>query len=522
MTNQIKKTVFASDWPVVQTAAGQILGCVVDEVYTFRGVEYATAGRYQPPQKPQPWTGIREATVYGDTCPSGILMESTIYSTHRSWKASESCQNLNIWSPEFNAEARLPVMVWLHGGGYSSGSSIDEAVTDGIELARHGEVVVVSVNHRLNVLGFLDLSAFGERFIDSGNLGMADIIAALAWVRENIAQFGGDPDNVTLFGQSGGGGKIMTLMQMPAADGLYHRAIIQSGVMTLQQNMTKARQFGRKTAKLLGLTPSTIDEICNMPFNKISQAAQTVAQYPGFDMPMGLMSLAPVNDGKNVLGNYLDAGFRDEVRSIPIMVGSCIGELALFSPSGLKKPIYPEVNKDLISREDKIDCLRRRFGEDTDAVVEAFSKAYPEIDIIYAIDTDSMVRIDTLRYAAARAQASSADVYCYLMTYRVKARGGKLAWHGADLPFVFGNAAKSEIMCTGGDEILPLMTAMRDAWSGFARYGKPMHDLMPSWPPFTEEIPATMLFDTTCRVAIGHDRDLLPKLAEKTGGEHER
>ena len=512
MDNPIKKTVFASDWPVVQTASGKLLGCVIDSIYTFRGVEYAAAGRYQLPRRLQPWSGIRESVVFGDTCPSGFLMQSTIYSTHRSWRASDNCQNLNIWTPRLGVEARLPVMVWLHGGGYSSGSAIDDVVTDGPELARTGEVVVVTVNHRLNVLGFLDLSDFGDNFAGSGNLGMDDIVAALTWVRENIAQFGGDPGNVTLFGQSGGGGKIMTLMQMPAADGLYHRAIIQSGIMTIQQNRDQARQFGNKTVELLGLTPSTIDEIHDLPFEKILHAAQTAAQSPEFDLPMGLVSLAPVNDGKDILGNYLSNGFREEVRSIPVLVGSCLGEMSLFGRGGIKKPVYPEIDKSLISREEKLDCLHRYFGEDAEIITEEFIKAYPEIDILYAIDTDAILRPDVLRYAAARAQASSAEVYCYLMTYQIKARGGKLAWHGADMPFVFGTSANSEIMCTGGDEIAGLTAVMREAWVSFARAGKPNHDLLPPWPAFTAEGPATMLLDTVCQVAVGHDQELVPLL----------
>jgi para-nitrobenzyl esterase len=515
MNYKIRKTVYESDYPVVQTAAGKLLGCVAGGIYTFRGVDYAAADRYQAPQKIQPWEGIREATVFGNICPSDFLMQSTVYSTHQYWPAGERCQNLNIWTPCLEKNARLPVMFWLHGGGYSSGSSIDEAITQGDELAKHGQVVVVSINHRLNCFGFLDLSDFGDKYANSGNLGMMDIVAALQWVNENISQFGGDPDNVTLFGQSGGGGKIMTLMQMPAADGLYHKAIIQSGAMARQQPKDKARQLGRLTVESLGLTPASIDEICRLPFEDLTGAVQEASRRPELNLPMGLMSLAPVNDNEYVLGNYIDSGFRSEVEGIPVMVGSCLAEMAVFGPGGLKKAQYPEINKAQISAAAKLECLNRKYGDDAGKIASKFVEAYPEIDVTYAIDVDAHFRSDILDYAASRASASSAGVYNYLMTYLVKVRGGKLPWHGADLPFVFHHAEHSEVMCTGGDEILPLMEAMSGAWAAFARTGNPNLELLPEWPPFSSERPATMLFDTTCKVVEGHDRELLPLLQKR-------
>ena len=223
--------VFRSDeTTVVETVKGKIKGFFCDDLYIFKGIPYAKAERFRKPEPADPWEGELDATSFGYVCPllSQEPPSGELLVPHRYWLMDERCQNLNIWTPGLDGRKR-PVLVWLHGGGFESGSAIEHLAYEGENMSRYGDAVVVSVNHRLNLLGYLDLSSLGEAFADSGNCGGDDIIAALCWVRDNIAAFGGDPDNVTLFGQSGGGAKITTLLQTPAADGLYHKGIPASG-----------------------------------------------------------------------------------------------------------------------------------------------------------------------------------------------------------------------------------------------------------------------------------------------------
>ena len=217
---------------VVETTQGKIRGYEYRNLSVFKGVPYAQAKRFHAPEPVEPWEGVLDTTSFGYVCPLLDMPKPNgeLLVPHRYWIMNENCQNLNIWTPGCDDKAR-PVMVWLHGGGFAAGSAIEHIAYEGENMAIHGDVVVVTINHRLNVLGFCDLSAFGEEYANSGNAGMDDIIAALQWIHDNIAKFGGDPANVTLFGQSGGGAKITTLLQMPAADGLFAKGINMSGVI---------------------------------------------------------------------------------------------------------------------------------------------------------------------------------------------------------------------------------------------------------------------------------------------------
>lgn len=221
---------------VAQTQAGKVQGYVQNGVVTYKGVPYATAERFMPPQKVANWQGEKLALTYGEVCPQVPMGGRSFFFTGPEMTEGESCLNLNVWSPSVSDGKKRAVMVWIHGGGFQSGASNDLDSYDGANLARTGDVVVVSVNHRLNAMGFLDLSAYGDQFKQSANLGMQDLVASLEWVKENIAQFGGDPNNVTIFGESGGGAKVLTLMAMPSAKGLFHKAVVQSGAVEKNGN----------------------------------------------------------------------------------------------------------------------------------------------------------------------------------------------------------------------------------------------------------------------------------------------
>ena len=221
---------------IVETCFGKVRGAQYDGMYVFKGIPYAEAERFHAPHAPKKWNNIYDCTVYGCVSPLLHFMPPRgdhLLIPHQYWVQGENCQNLNVWTGSINSDVRKPVLVWIHGGGFSDGSSIEAPFYNGLNFAKHNDCVFVSLNHRLNIFGYLDVSSYGEEYYNSGNNGQMDLIEALKWVRDNIGKFGGDPDNVTIMGQSGGGGKVSTLLSMPAADGLYHKAVIMSGILSL-------------------------------------------------------------------------------------------------------------------------------------------------------------------------------------------------------------------------------------------------------------------------------------------------
>ena len=219
------------DYPIVETKEGKLHGFLLDGIFNFYGVKYAEAKRFHQPTPVQPWEGVKDATTYGATCPNtwDSLPKGELRTPHRYWPQDEDCLNLNIWTKSLDPDAKKPVIVWIHGGAYAAGSALEMVAYEGDALTEYGDVVTVTLNHRLNILGFFDLSSFGEEYANSANVGLADLVAALQWIHNNLAAFGGDPENVTIFGQSGGGGKVCNLLQIPAADGLFHKAYMMSG-----------------------------------------------------------------------------------------------------------------------------------------------------------------------------------------------------------------------------------------------------------------------------------------------------
>lgn len=269
---------------VAETEAGKVSGYIDNGVYIYKGIPYATAERFMPPVPVEKWEGVRSSRAYGPTCPqaerAGWRSDEIAFAFD--WDdgyPGEDCLRVNIWTKGLDKQQKRPVMVWLHGGGYSAGSGQELPGYDGANLARKGDVVVVTLNHRLNVLGFLDLSAYGEKYAQSGNVGLLDLVAALKWVHNNIANFGGDPDNVTIFGQSGGGGKVSTLLATPAAKGLFHKAIVQSGSMLRTMESSYSRRIGAATVEILGLKSHNIDQIKEVPYKELLAAGEkAVAQ----------------------------------------------------------------------------------------------------------------------------------------------------------------------------------------------------------------------------------------------------
>lgn len=319
---------------VAETEAGKVSGYIDNGVYIYKGIPYATAERFMPPVPVEKWEGVRSSRAYGPTCPqaerAGWRSDEIAFAFD--WDdgyPGEDCLRVNIWTKGLDKQQKRPVMVWLHGGGYSAGSGQELPGYDGANLARKGDVVVVTLNHRLNVLGFLDLSAYGEKYAQSGNVGLLDLVAALKWVHANIANFGGDPNNVTIFGQSGGGGKVSTLLATPAAKGLFQKAIVQSGSMLRTMESSYSRRIGAATVEILGLKSHNIDQIKEVPYKELLAAgekavAQVKKEVEKDGVHTFIFGWAPTVDGV-VLPAQPEASI-ELSKDIPMMIGTTLHE----------------------------------------------------------------------------------------------------------------------------------------------------------------------------------------------------
>lgn len=495
---------------VATTTSGKVAGYTRDGINIFKGIPYAKAERFGAPEAPDAWKGVRSCRSFGPTSPQGKRAgwENDAIAFAFDWDdgySGEDCQRLNIWTAGIDDKKR-PVMVWLHGGGFAAGSGQELPGYDGAALAKGEDVVVVSLNHRLNALGFLDLSDFGGKYADSGNAGMLDIVAALQWVRDNIASFGGDPANVTIFGQSGGGGKVGTLMGMPAAEGLFHKAIVQSGSMLRMMNADNSRRIGRETAAILGLDASTIGAIDTIPYERLlaagEQAIARVKAEAGSEGGAFIFGWAPTVDGKNLPRHPFDGEAPAQSRDIPMIIGTTLHE---FSPS----TYVPSLRE--LPREKIIEQIKQRYGDNAEDFLNAFEKAYPGYKPVDLLDTDFMFRPSAVAQASAKAsQEGAAPVYMYMFAWESPVMDGRLrSTHCMEIPFVFANTDRHASMTGGGDDARRLGALMSKAWANFARSGNPNAEGLPEWPAYTPEGGATMIFDNESRVAANHDRELL-------------
>lgn len=491
------KTFRYDDVPVLSTTSGKLKGYFYDGTYIFKGVPYAHADRFQMPV-PSKWEGVRDATSYGFVCP--LMAQDTpsaeLMVPHRYWPMDEHCQNLNIWATDLNPRTPKPVIVWLHGGGYFAGSSIEQVAYDGRNMAVNGDVVVVSVNHRLNILGYLDLSPFGKKYENSGNAGHADLVAALQWVHDNISLFGGDPENVTIFGQSGGGMKVTDLMQIPAADGLFHRVLVMSGVANA--NLMPActgdgRQIVAALLAELGLTAEDAEKLETIPYAQLAQAYTKVS--PAVAMTGGYVGGGPLaNDWYR--GNPLQHGLREEARKIPMMVGSVFGEFS-FMPAPFDKKTITEAQTEAV--------LSRIYGEHTKKMIAAFRETYPDKHPSDLMFIDRVMRAPSKKLAALHA-GGSAGTYLYHFTLEFPL-GDKIAWHCSDIPFFFANTDKVEV-CSIPGVTEKLERQMFGAFMAFARTGVPAQAELPEWKSVTEDVQPTMVFDRECALRENYDDKL--------------
>ena len=496
---------------IVETTAGKICGTKEREVFAFKGVPYGadTEGscRFFPPRPKEAWRGTRYAGSYGPISPqSGVLVdENRPYAAVRAaghlglLPQSENCLVLNVWSPGVNDNSKRPVMVWLHGRGYAAGSG-SETMYNGANLAKLGDMVVVSINHRLNVFGYLHLTEIGgEAYSGSGIAGMLDADLALEWVRDNIETFGGNPGNVTIFGESGGGCKVAALMAMPTAEGLFHRGIIQSGALgAWSTEASVATELAEKVLAELNLSKAQVDKLREVPAQLLLKTADKVAAQSN-----NRMMLAPAVDGNYLPAHPFYPVAASTAADIPLMIGCNKDESALFlamDPKRLK-----------LTEQELHDRLAPGLGERTDTIIGAYQKSRPDAtpwDILIAVKSD-IERQNAIRLAQCKADGGTAPVYMYLFSYQSDFLGGLLkAGHGLEIPFVFNNTDDVPMAGQRPDRY-ELAEAMGLAWAAFARSGNPNHQGIPSWETFSSDHLATMIFDAPCRAEVDPGRNEL-------------
>jgi para-nitrobenzyl esterase len=519
-------SIVASDSAAIAgTTHGRVRGFVHGDLFIFRGIPYGAptsgARRFMAPAKPVPWTGVRSALAWGFASPQ-IPPEhwdkdevAFVYEWNPGAQ-DEDCLRVNVWTPGLDHRKRA-VMVWLHGGGFATGSGHEMNVYDGENLARH-DVVVVSLNHRVGAVGFLDLSSVGgERFAGSGNAGLLDIVAALEWVRDNIARFGGDPANVTIFGQSGGGGKVTALMAMPRARGLFHKAIVQSGSMRRMLTPDFSARLADAVLKETGAGKDRLEALQNMPFDRLVTAAAIAARkvYSAgdFSRPIDfsrhgeLNAWAPTVDGSILPEHPFWASAPAASAGVPLIVGSTLTEFGIgFENPGFEKTTLDEIRARIVKGHG------REHGQ---RILDAIRRGHPGASAakLSAVWFSSGVRHAAVQQAALKAAQGGAPAYLYWFAWDSPILDGRLhSFHCSEMPFVFDNTDRCDHMTGGGPEARALAARIRGAWVQFARTGSPNHSGLPAWPAFDAARRSTMVFDNACTVKDDPDGEELKAL----------
>jgi len=527
------KVVTSDQATVVEISTGKVRGFKRNGVYIFKGLPYgaSTSGvnRFMPPVKPEPWSGIRNALQYGRVCPS---QDSAHFNTdgknlansdedafvlHRvaaSTIPGEDCLRLNLWTPEIHGSHKRPVMVYMHGGGFSGGSGHDLLSYDGENLTRNHDVVVVTHNHRLNVYGYLNLQRLGgEEFVSSANVGMLDNVAVLAWVRENIARFGGDPGCVTIFGQSGGGGKVVALMAMPAAKGLFHRAIVQSGPFLKCLSPDYSARVADLVLAELGLSKSRVRELQAIPVDRLSGAAAEVmkkmpSQRSSIRQVYGEDNWGPTVDGGILPRHPFDPGAPEIAADVPLLTGSNLHEFV----NGLDRPEAQAMEMGELHR-----LMSQEFAERSSEIIDVYRRDYPRATPfdLYATIAAAPFRLPACVQASRKSALGGAPAYSYIYAWRTPVLDGRPGpFHGAEIAFTFDNAELCDHYSGGSDEAIVLSKQVSTAWVSFARTGNPNHANLPHWPKYTSEHRATMQFDRQCEVRNGPESLGLRLIAE--------
>jgi para-nitrobenzyl esterase len=473
---------------VVETASGRVRGQIYKGVSVFRGIPYAAstegANRFRPPQPVAPWTGVRECVDYGQTAPQmpGVLAEGGWEG--RRPEMGEDCLCLNVWTPALD-EGRRPVMVWLHGGGFEAGSG-SSLLYDATRLVLRGDVVVLTLNHRLALLGHCHLEdLLGESFAASANAGYLDLVAALHWVQTNVAGFGGDPGNVTIFGQSGGGRKVSLLTASPLARGLFHRAIVQSGSHLRLMSRELAHELAERLLARLGLTRHDARKLQELPWRELRRASRDV----------GLATrqrFSPTLDKTTFAAHPWDPDAPPTAADIPMLIGTCRTELS--NQLGTEETFALD--------EPGLATRLAAFVPEPDVpeVIALFKRTNPGAspsELFFKITTARGYYRDSVLQTETKARQGGAPVYSYRLMWRTPIEGGRrITPHSLDLPFMFDNVARApQMVGAPSAQTAAMATMMSESWLAFARSGDPGHAGLPRWIPYDLKTRTVMLFD---------------------------
>ncbi|WP_420841182.1 carboxylesterase/lipase family protein [Aquiflexum gelatinilyticum] len=497
------------DIAVAETTFGKIRGYRLNGVYTFLGVPYGanTAGknRFMPPQKSEKWEGVKDTIWWGNTAPQ--IMDNRYANVHYSfadhWNyddLSEDCLKLNVWTNAIADGKKRPVLVWLHGGGFTNGNAIEQDGYHGENFAKNGDMVFVSINHRLGPIGFTDLSRVGgDKYAHSGNVSMLDIIASLHWVRDNIANFGGDPGNVTIMGQSGGGAKVTATMAMPASKGLVHKGVALSGSMLTANDQEYSRKLGQYVVEAAGLTPDSIDKLHDIPWREYLTIAYKAMDrmrkefpQPGFRGGFG-----PVADGVNIPKGEFFSNPNSHDSEMPLMICTTFHEWSATRAN-------PQL--EAIDLNGVIEQLKPRFGDKTAEIVNAYNSNFPgkkpaEIMALVASNRQGAVATGNAK------SKQKAPVYMAWFGWEPNLYNGRMrAFHCIDICFWFDNTDRMYTHTGGGKRPKMLSDKMSASLLAFMRTGNPNTGTLPNWPKFTPDKGETMVLNDTCEVKNDPDR----------------